>query len=330
MLKKIISKLQIIFIPCQSNDYRPKFLASRFLFYFFIALILLKLAFISSLFYFPETLFFAEISRSYLVELTNQERENLGINLLRINPQLNEAALLKAQDMLDKDYFSHQSPEGIVPWHWFGEADYSYQKAGENLGIGFLDSEEIYWAWYDSPSHKANLLNSNFQDIGIAILTGEFEGAETTVVVQLFGSPLIEKIPEEKEPSQPEEKEPPQPEEKEPSQPEEKEPSQTVSGVEQEKEILSGPAQGPEIKRSIGFSFFRFMTTNYNDLVQKIIFFSLALIVISLMVNILVKFNVQHKDLIWKTVFLVVILGLFVLINKELIIQFIPHSLSIY
>ncbi len=310
MLKKIVSKLQILFIPCQSNNYRPKFLAGRLLFYFFIIVILLKLAFVSFLFYFPETLFFAEISRTYLIELTNQERENLGINSLRENLQLDKAALLKAQDMLDKDYFSHQSPEGIVPWHWFGEADYSYQKAGENLGIGFLDSEEIYWAWYDSPSHQANLLNSNFQDIGIAILTGEFEGAETTVVVQLFGSPLIEKVPEKEELPK------------------------IVSGAAEEKEIVSGPTQEsevePEVKGILGLNFFRFMTITYDDLVQKIIFFSLALIIISLMVNILVKFNVQHKDLIWKTVLLAAILGLFVLINKELIIQFIPHSLSIY
>lgn len=315
MLKKIISKLQILFIPCRDNNYRPKFLAGRFLFYFFIVLLLLKIAFVSFLFYFPETLFFAEISRSYLIELTNQERENLGINLLGDNPQLNEAALLKAQDMLDKDYFSHQSPEGTTPWFWFEEADYDYKKAGENLGIGFLDSEEIYRAWYNSPSHKANLLNSNFQDIGIAILTGEFEGAETTVVVQLFGSPLIEKISEEKEPPK-------------------KEPAKIVSGAAEEKEIVSRPTQESEVKSevkgSLGLNFSRFMTITYNDLVQKIIFFSLALIVISLMVNILVKFDVQHKDLIWKTVFLVAILGLFVLVNKELIIQFIPHSLSIY
>lgn len=310
MFKKIVLRLQILFIPCRDNNYRPKFLAGRFLLYFFIVLILLKLAFVSFLFYFPETFFFAEISRSYLIELTNQERENLGINLLRENFQLDKAALLKAQDMFDKDYFSHQSPEGTAPWHWFGEVAYDYERAGENLGIGFLDSEEIYWAWYNSSSHKANLLNSNFQDIGIAILTGEFEGAETTVVVQLFGSPLVEKIPEEEELPK------------------------IVSGVTEEKEIVSGPIQEsevkPEVKGSLGFNFFRFMAMTYNDLVQKIIFFSLTLIVLSLMVNILVKFDVQHKDLIWKTVFLVVILGLFVLINKDLIIQFIPHNLSIY
>lgn len=306
MFKKILSKLKITFIPCQNNNYRPKFLASRFLFYFFIVLILLKLAFVSFLFYFPDSLFFAEISRISLIELTNQERESLGINPLRENSQLAKAALLKAQDMIAKDYFSHQSPEGIAPWFWFREADYDYEKAGENLGIGFLDSEEIYQAWYSSPSHKANLLNSNFQDIGIAVLRGEFEGNETTVVVQLFGSPPIEKVPEKEELPK------------------------IVSGVAEEKEIVSEPTQESEVKGSLGFSFFRFMTITYNDLVQKIIFFSLALIIVSLMVNILVKLDVQHKDLIWKTVFLVVILGLFVLINKELIIQFIPHSLNIY
>jgi len=325
MFKKVTSKLKIIFTPCQKNNYRPKFLASRFLFYFFIVLILLKLVFVSFLFYFPKTLFFAEISRSCLIELTNKERENLDINPLRENPQLDKAALLKAQDMMNQNYFSHQSPAGTTPWHWFQKANYDYEMAGENLGIGFLDSEEIHQAWNNSPSHKANLLNPNYQDIGIAVLKGEFEESETTVVVQLFGSPLIQEVL--------------------------REPSEILNGIEAEEEIAEEAEQEQEtaseekvvseevasaevkesqVESSATTNFFRFMVKDYNDLVQKIIFFSLALIVISLMINILIKFDVQHKDLIWKAVFVVAILGLFVFMNKEFIIQIIPHSLNIY
>lgn len=326
MFKRIIPKLKIIFIPCQGNNYRPKFLESEFLFYYLIIVILLRLVLIPFLFYFPQTLFFAEISRGILIELTNGEREDLGINPLRENLQLDKAALLKAKDMLDKDYFSHQSPVGVTPWYWFQEAGYNYVIAGENLGIGFLDSEEIHQAWKNSPSHKANLLNSNFQDIGIAVLKGDFEGNETTVVVQLFGSPQTKKVFEEPEKIVAENL--PEEETKEETNKEE-----AVKGQEKEVVFEELSVETKEIERedSFGSNFFRFMIMDYNNLVQKIIFFSLVLIIISLIINIFIKFDVQHKDLIWKAVFFgVVLLGLFIFANKELIIKIIPHSLGIY
>ncbi|MBZ9572982.1 hypothetical protein KJA17_02275 [Patescibacteria group bacterium] len=324
MSEKIISKLKIIFIPCQENNYRPKFLESEFLVYYLVILILLRLIIIPFLVYFPKTIFFAEISRAILIELTNGEREDLGINILEENPQLNKAALLKAQDMINKDYFSHQSPKGVTPWYWFQKADYDYQLAGENLGIGFLDSEEIHQAWKNSPSHKANLLNSNFQDIGIAVLKGEFEGNETTVVVQLFGSPLTKKTLKEPQKivngTEPETKNSIEKEEEKATEPE----RETIS-----EEVISVESQGLETESSLGSDFFRFMTMSYNDLVQKIIFFSLVFIIISLIINIFVKFDVQHKDLIWKTAIFVIVLILFIFIDKEFVIRIIPHSLSI-
>ncbi|GAH47620.1 unnamed protein product, partial [marine sediment metagenome] len=76
--------------------------------------------------------------------------ESLGLSALRENPQLSKAALLKAQDMLENDYFAHRSPEGITGWYWIKKAGYNYQRAGENLAIAFLDSEEVHKAWNDS------------------------------------------------------------------------------------------------------------------------------------------------------------------------------------
>ena len=78
------------------------------------------------------------------------------------------------------------------------------------------------------------------------------------------------------------------------------------------------------------FKFLKFMVLDYNDLVQKITFYSLLLITLSLILNIFVRFNVQHKDLILKTVFFGAILILFIFVNKEFIIQLIPHNLGIY
>ena len=189
MAKRIILKLKLIFIPCLENSYRPKFLESKFLFYYLLFLLILKLFTVSYLIYLPKTIYFADISSTSLIKLTNQGREALGFGHLTENSQLDKAASLKAQDMIAQDYFAHQSPEGKSPWYWIKSANYDYQYAGENLAIGFLDSEEVYQAWNNSPSHKANLFNPNYQDIGITVLKGDFQGNEIYVVVQLFGSP---------------------------------------------------------------------------------------------------------------------------------------------
>jgi len=167
---------------------------SSFWRHFFAWLILilffLKISSIAFIYYFPKSSFFAEISKSLLLTLTNQERKSLGVSVLRENTKLNQAAYLKAKDMLEKDYFAHTSPSGRSPWHWFEKVGYNYRYAGENLAIDFLDSEELFAAWDNSPSHRENIINTNYTDIGIAVVTGEFEGAQTTVVVQLFGSPV--------------------------------------------------------------------------------------------------------------------------------------------
>ena len=326
MLEKIISKLQIIFIPCQENDYRPKFLESNVLLYYIVVLLVLKLIVVLFLVYLPKTIFFSDISRTVLIELTNKERQSLGVNSLEENALLNKAAQLKAQDIITYDYFSHQSPTGITPWYWFKKAGYNYQIAGENLGIGFLDSEEIYQAWNDSPSHRANLLNPKYQDIGIAVLKGDFNGNETTLVVQLFGSPTTIEPVKTVEPVKAEE--------------EEEKTTELVQEIKEKTEVdkLEGEILGEtyiesftaEEKDGFKFKFMKFMALGYNNLVQKIIFYSLLFITLSLLMNIFVRFDIQHKDLILKSIFFSAILILFIFVNKEFIIQLIPHNLGIY
>ena len=333
MFKRLISKLQIIFIPCSENNYRPRFLESNVLLYYIVILLALKLIVVLFLVCLPQTMFFTDISRSVLIELTNEERQSLGISSLREDSLLNKAAYLKAQDMIIYSYFSHESPAGTTPWYWFKKAGYNYQIAGENLGIGFLDSEEIYQAWDDSPSHKANLVNPKYEDIGIAVLKGDFNGNETTVVVQLFGSPkIIESVKTREEPEEKVEEEVE----------EEKEEGITElvqkTKEEIEKDKLEGEILGEtylesftaEEKDGFKFKFLKFMVLDYSDLVQKITFYSLFLIIISLIINILVRLDIQHKDLILKTALFGAILILFILANKEFIIQLIPHNLGIY
>ena len=336
MFRKIVLKFLTIFIPCKENDYRPKFLESNFLIYYLLFLLILKIFVFASLIHLPNTIFFADISQSSLIRLTNQERELIGVSSLKENELLNQAAYLKAQDMMNQDYFSHQSPAGITPWYWFEQVGYNYSTAGENLGIGFLDSEEIYLAWDNSPSHKENLLNPKYEDIGIAVLSGNFDGSQTTVVVQLFGC-LGEKIVV-KETEEDKGQEDIEQIVQEVNKDEEQDQGQieldTKIGIAGLKREVLGEAyieQFTERKeKDFKFKFFEFMALNYDNLVQNIIFYSLLFIVFCLFINIFVKFNIQHKDLIFKIIIFLCVLILFIFLNKSFIIQIIPHNLGIY
>jgi len=140
---------------------------------------------------FPQNVFFADITKSSLEIMVNKTRQALGINKLAQNPQLEQAAQLKAQNMIQDQYFSHTSPSGVSPWHWFLKSGYSYKYAGENLAVGFYDSKEVFDAWLNSPTHKENIINPNYTEVGTAVISG-FGPSNAIIVVQEFGSPLSE------------------------------------------------------------------------------------------------------------------------------------------
>jgi len=142
----------------------------------------------------PQNIFFADITKIALESFVNQTRESLGLTPLVINEKLNEAASLKAENMVQNQYFDHTSPNGITPWFWFSKAGYNYKYAGENLAVGFFDSKEVYEAWLDSPTHKANIVNPNYTEMGTAILKG-FGQDNSIIVVQTFGSQKVAKHP---------------------------------------------------------------------------------------------------------------------------------------
>jgi len=128
------------------------------------------------------------ISTSTIVALTNGDRANLSLNTLKYNDTLGKAAQMKADDMASKGYFAHTSPDGKKPWYWFKAAGYLFNYAGENLAVNFSNSMDIERAWMNSPTHKANITNKNYEEIGIGIAHGTYNGAPTTYVVQFFGT----------------------------------------------------------------------------------------------------------------------------------------------
>lgn len=134
---------------------------------------------------------FADVLSSALVLETNDFRSTNNESALIENPLLTKAAQMKADDMAKLEYFSHIAPNGDKPWVWFNKVGYKYSYAGENLAVDFTESEDVAEGWINSAKHKANLLNTNFTEIGVGVAKGMYEGHKTIYVVQFFGKPFI-------------------------------------------------------------------------------------------------------------------------------------------
>lgn len=133
--------------------------------------------------------FLAAVVGSEIVSLTNEERAALGEGDLTENAQLQLAAQRKADDMALRGYFSHNGPDGKQPWAWIAEAGYEYHYAGENLAVRFVDSGDVVRAWMKSPTHRDNIVRDEYEEIGVGIAQGMYNGSSVTFVVQMFGTP---------------------------------------------------------------------------------------------------------------------------------------------
>lgn len=133
-----------------------------------------------------------ELSPDKVIYWTNYYRKENGLSELTRNSLLTLAAQEKTYDMIEKQYFEHVSPDGIKPADLVAKTGYSYKTTGENLALGdFLDEKELVDAWMNSPGHRANILNSEFTEIGVASGLGKYQDrAQTWFAVQEFGKPL--------------------------------------------------------------------------------------------------------------------------------------------
>lgn len=186
----MIKTFKKYFIPHKHNKHRPHILRWEAALVILSLTLLVEVYFLVQAFWLmPSINFFAAIIPNAIVDITNQERLTNNLNFLKTNALLTQAAQLKAEDMAQKGYFAHTSPQGLTPWFWLGKTGYQFNFAGENLAINFLDSQDVTNAWMNSPSHRANILNNNFTEIGVGTAKGEYQGQETTFIVQFFGRP---------------------------------------------------------------------------------------------------------------------------------------------
>lgn len=114
--------------------------------------------------------------------LINEQRTKNGLTALKIDSEVQNVARIKAQDMVNNNYFSHTSPTYGSPFDMLKSFKVSYKTAGENIAGNSSNSAAVT-AWMNSSGHKANILNSRFNYTGIGVVTGSKYGK---IYVQMF------------------------------------------------------------------------------------------------------------------------------------------------
>jgi hypothetical protein len=280
-----------------------------------------------------------------LADGTNAARVQNGLPSLQVSPLLERVAQEKVNDMVANNYFAHTSPAGVTPWHWFETVGYSFTYAGENLAVDFSDSQDVTNAWLNSPEHRANILDTNFTQVGIAIATGTFEGQQAVFVAEEFGAPspvaaaepsaapivAVPKIVPAAKPA-------PTVIAVSGSQTSSSEQSfVAVEGASAEAASVAAPATGsapaataavpaaaPQLEPQTNVV--QQVAANPRSAVNSIYVFMAVLFAVALMLNIFVKMRVQHPNIIMSGLIAISLAGIFIVMNQYLFLSVVVKS----
>jgi len=186
---RLLENIIHFLVPRQSNNHKAKILHTSSLMAISLLLVIWQGVIYLLPVFKPSILgYAAQISPDEVVRLTNEKRIQAGLQPLKYNSTLSSAAYAKGRDMIERDYWAHVAPDGTQPWKFFSDFGYRYLYAGENLARDFSNPYSAVEAWMNSPTHKDNLLNSKYKEIGIGVVEGDLAGIDTTIIVQFFGS----------------------------------------------------------------------------------------------------------------------------------------------
>lgn len=130
-----------------------------------------------------------QLQTEKIITLINLERAKHSLRALTPNEKLNQAAWQKGEFMINHNYWAHISPDGVQPWQFIHQQEYFYLSAGENLARDFKREQDLIAAWMASPTHRENLLNSDFSQMGIAVVEGIIDHQPTTLIVNFYAQP---------------------------------------------------------------------------------------------------------------------------------------------
>lgn len=104
-----------------------------------------------------------------IIRLVNDERAKRGLPRVEENWQISRVARIKSEDMINNNYFSHNSPIYGSPFKMLSSFGINYTQAAENIALGQLTARQVMDSWMNSPGHRANILNANYNQIGVGV-----------------------------------------------------------------------------------------------------------------------------------------------------------------
>lgn len=127
-----------------------------------------------------------------ILYFTNLERTKRELEPLKFSAKLTRSAGAKNKDMFTYQYFAHESPidnkKGFT--YFIDNESYEFVRVSENLAMGeFSTAESVVTAWMNSPTHRVNILYPDYQNIGVSVKTGTYQGGQVVMIVQHFGIP---------------------------------------------------------------------------------------------------------------------------------------------
>lgn len=322
--KKTHRNLKDFFIPHEGNNHKPKSLHPKSLAtYVFLALLIKLIATGALFFVYPDPASMARIVANEMIQLANSARKENNLPPLEVSQILVNSAIQKGNDMLLREYFTHDTPDGDKPWNFINKKEYDYVFAGENLAMDFTSGEMIHEAFMKSPSHRRNILDPDYKEIGVAVVSGKMFGNDTDILVMFFGTQRRELLAAEKA--------------KKTTSPI---PKNTASPV-----AIVSPAPAPRVAavgknaseniQSEGIIVLGSKDSQPNELINFIIewmnvlFIAFILYIgMCLVLNIFVKIKVQHQSLILQS-FVVISLIMALLVTKLHFIEQITQQLKI-
>lgn len=117
-----------------------------------------------------------------LLKLINEQRAAYGLAALKMDKELQRVAKIKAKDLVDNNYFSHNSPTYGSPFEMMKSFGITYKAAGENIA-GNSTLKGAVTAWMNSQGHRENILSNAYNYTGIGIVESKTYGK---ILVQMF------------------------------------------------------------------------------------------------------------------------------------------------
>jgi len=131
-----------------------------------------------------------DINKAELATLINAERIKAGLPELVVDSRLEMSAQDKCNDMVARNYWSHNDPDGNEPWGFIRNHVSYYRQAGENIAYGQESPSVLVTDWMNSPTHKENILDVDFDHVGYGVCESKnyvMDGHQI-VIVQHFAA----------------------------------------------------------------------------------------------------------------------------------------------